>query len=1143
MHDKENAGGDPARPDAESSAAGPRPEDSLPENAPDSPKPNAGIEELAALVDALDGGEASAEAMLAPEDSLPGRPALPPEADAAPAPAPAADEHAARFRATAAEVRSLRQRKRAGQITPAQLQAELRRHMIEVEGVWWMLGVETDTWYRYDELAGGWVIAQPPAGAGIPATPGVGISETLATAEESLSHTLPPGFALDEDELPRTDTPLYDQDATIPGMAAINQATLRQSEEDEPAGVGATVTAPYLGARLAAPANVPPPRQGTASAVARNLIPQRLLLVAILLGAAFLLLFALTTLVVLLRYNNIVGRYGAEIDALAQAQPGFQSLRILDAGGELLAEIDSEDGRREPRLLADISPWLIAAVVSAQEPHFYGSTDFNLPRLVSDLFGSAPGEPETIAQRLAALTVNNEGVGADAQARHRNIVAAELARRHDRNTLLERYLNEVSFGPRVFGVQAAAEFWFGVNASDLQPVDAALLASILVNPEVTPLDSNARDAAFASADTLLRELAERNCLNMQHQSAHPDFATPFCAHREQILDDQGGFSPAVNLQRAMLGTRRYATTASVSRWPHFTAYVVEQLRAEYGEEAFRSGASVLTTLDPFIQQTAADALREQLFSSGMGRNVQTGAVSVVDPASGDLLALAGGDGDPAVTLGFQAPGAALMPLLYAAALEGVGDRNNNGQLDYNEYLTAASILWDVPGQAPNPFFPPLPHGNLTRGPVSVRSALANALNIPAARVWDFVTQERFLETADRLGLRSFRSSSGAGPGVSAGETGVRLTELMQAYSTLANFGRYQPLRAIHAVTAADGSELPRKTEPGAGDVLQPGVALLLGNLMAEDSARDIIGAGSPLTLPGLEGAIAAIANTNIGARDLWAMGYSNNAVVGVWLGREDDQPTNSSGLQEAAPVFRRVMQNVLLGRPQPTRFTGPQATLAAAPVCSFTGAGPGPVCTGGARSELFVPGYPPPPPELGVILTRTVDSWSGLLANEFCLENQRDQTFLRLEPEDPQVLAWLGSPAGQGFMNAAGLTGLHNKTVPTVSCDVSTRQPDLTLLNPPHNSVVQGSILVTGSVAAQNLERFDLTLFTPQGTLIQQLGSWEQQRPNLETLVQWNTAVVPDGQYTLRLTAQAVGGGYAQREAFIVISNSAVAGG
>ena len=190
-----------------------------------------------------------------------------------------------------------------------------------------------------------------------------------------------------------------------------------------------------------------------------------------------------------------------------------------------------------------------------------------------------------------------------------------------------------------------------------------------------------------------------------------------------------------------------------------------------------------------------------------------------------------------------------------------------------------------------------------------------------------------------------------------------------------------------------------------------------------------------------------------------------------------------------------------------------------------------------------MPGYPPPPPELGVILTRTVDSWSGLLANEFCLDNRRDQTYLRLEPEDPQVLAWLGSPAGQGFMNAAGLTGLPNKTVPTVSCDVSTRQPALTLLNPPHNSVVQGSILVTGSVAAQNLERFDLTLFTTQGTLIQQLGSWEQQRPNLETLVQWNTAVVPDGQYTLRLTAHAVGGGYAQREAFIVISNSAVAGG
>ena len=1143
MSDKENAGGDPPRSDAESSAAGPRPEDALPGEAQDSPVPDAGIEELAALVDALEGGAAAPEAPLAPEDSLAGRPALAPEADAEPAPEPVAarDERAARFHATATEVRSLRQRKRAGLITHAQLQEELRRHMIEDEGVWWMLGVETDTWYRYDELAGGWVIAQPPAGAGSAAAAGVEFSEMLASPEETLSGTLPPGFALDEDELPRTDTPLYDQEATIAGMAAINQATLRLSDEDEAAG--AALPTAQLGARLAPRANVPLPRLAAARVAGRNIIPQRLLLAAILLGAACLLLFALGALAVLLRYNNIVARYGAEIDALAEEQPGFQSLRILDAGGELLAELDSEDGRREPRPLGEISPWLIAAVVGAQEPQFYGGSDFNLPGLVSDLFGSAPGEAQTIAQRLAALSINNEGVGAAAQARHRNIVAAEIARRYDRNTILERYLNEVAFGPRVFGVQAAANFWFGVDAGELQPVDAALLASILVSPEVTPLDGNARAAAFANTDTLLRELAALHCLNMQHQSAHPDFATPFCAHREQILDGQGNFNPAINLQRAMLGTRSFVAPATAARWPQFTAYVVEQLRADYGEMAFRSGATVLTTLDPFIQQAADTALREQLLSSGMGRNVLTGAVSVVDPASGDMLALVGGDGAPDAVPGFQAPGAAIMPVLYAAALEGVGDRNGNGQLDYDEYLTAASILWDVPGQAANPFFPPLPYANQARGPVSLRSALANALYIPAGKVWDFVTRERFLETAGRLGLRSFQTVSGAGLGNAAGETGVRLTELMQAYSTLANFGRYQPLRAIHAVTAADGSELPLLQAREAGDVLQPGVALLLGNLMAEDSARTIIGAGGPLTLPGMEGAIAAIANTNIGARDLWAMGYSNNAVVGVWLGRNDDQPTSSSGLLEAAPVFRRVMQAALQGLPQPTRFAGPQATLAAAPVCNLTGAGPGPVCPGGARSELFVPGYPPPPPELGVILTRSIDSWSGLLANEFCLDNRREQTFLRLEPEDPLVTAWLGSAAGQGFMNAAGLASLPSQALPTAACDVSTRQPSLLLQNPPHNSVVQGSIPVIGSVAAENLARFELTLFTTQGALIQQLGSWEQQRPNPETLVQWNTGAVPDGQYTLRLTAHAAGGGYAQREAFIVISNSAAAGG
>lgn len=1145
MPEKERDGGDLPRPDGDSPAGGPRPEDALPAEGPEAagePRPDAGVEELAALVEALEGGEAGAPA---PEDSLPDAPSSLPELEGEPVPAAAPDaELAARFHATEIEVRSLRQRKRDGLITQDQLQAELRRLMIEVDGVWWMLGVETDTWYRHDERAGGWVIAQPPARSGVPAGLPEGISETLAGPEETLSGTLPPGFVLEEDELPRSDTPLYDEGATIPGMAAIHQGSMRLSADDDPGVAGATLPASLPGERLAPRSQVPPPRPSVMAAARRNVLTQRLLLAALLLGAATLLLVALTALVVFLRYNNIVGRYGAAIDALAAPQAGYRSLRLLDAGGATLAELDSEDGRREPRPLAEISPWLIAAVVGAQEPHFYGSSDFNLPRLAGDLFGSDPGEAATIAQHLATLIIDNEGVGAAAQARHRNVVAAELARRYDRNTLLERYLNEAEFGPRVFGAQAAAEFWFGVNASELKAVDAALLAGALLHPGVTPPDAATRAAAFANADNLLHELAGMRCLNLQHQSAHPDFATPFCAHRERILDEQGDFSPAINLQRAMLGTRNFAAPTSESPWPHFTAQVVAELRADYGEAAFRSGATVHTTLDPLLQQAAADALRHQLQTSGTGRNVQTGAVSVVDPVSGELLALVGGEGDPQAIPGFQAPDAALMPLLYAAALEGVGDRNGNGQLDHDEYLTAASILWDVPGQAPNPFFPPLPHGNLTRGPVSLRSALANALNIPAAGVWDFVTRERFLETAARLGLKTFQTAAGAGLGAAPGETGVLLPELMQAYSTLANHGRFQPLQAIRAVTAADGSELPRQNARESADVLHPGVALLIGNLMAEDSARSIIGERSPLTLPGLEGAIAAIANTTPGARDLWAMGYSNNLVVGVWLGRHDDQPTGSSGLLEAAPVLRSVMQTALQGRPQPTRFSGPQATLAVAPVCALSGALPDAVCPGGRRDEVFVPGYPPPPPELGVIVTRRVDSWSGLLANEFCPAFQSEQVFLRLQPEDPRVTAWLGSAPGQTFLNASGLVRLPAAAMPTASCDVSTQQPTLELLNPPHNSVVQGSITVSGTVAAQNMERFELALYTTEGALIQQLGNWEQQRPGRgEALVAWNTAVVPDGQYLLRLTAHAIGGGYARREAFVVISNGAASGG
>ena len=242
---------------------------------------------------------------------------------------------------------------------------------------------------------------------------------------------------------------------------------------------------------------------------------------------------------------------------------------------------------------------------------------------------------------------------------------------------------------------------------------------------------------------------------------------------------------------------------------------------------------------------------------------------------------------------------------------------------FGEYLTPATILWDVPTQFQNPLYTPVNFDGRFRGPLSVRSALANSINVAAVKVYDLVGNERFLDTASRMGL-TFLPEAQFGLPTGVGATEVRLVDMMRAYSVLANTGRDIPLRAITRITSADGTQIELRgrlaeLEPTA--VVQPNVAFLLQNILSDNNARGpVFGLNTPLHLPEFDGAIAAKTGTTNDARDLWTMGFSRNTVVGVWLGRPDNNPTQATSLQTGGAHFQ-YGDACRAGRPSATRVS------------------------------------------------------------------------------------------------------------------------------------------------------------------------------------------------------------------------------
>ncbi|HEX6269028.1 MAG TPA: transglycosylase domain-containing protein [Anaerolineales bacterium] len=819
-----------------------------------------------------------------------------------------------------------------------------------------------------------------------------------------------------------------------------------------------------------------------------------------------------------------IARTLPSVEALQTRASQFETTRILDRNGNLLYEIlDPTAGRRTYVTLDKISPVLLAATISTEDKEFYNHPGFDpwaISRALWENYrtGGEGGGASTITQQLArALLLSPEERAERTYSRKAReiILAAEITRRYSKDEILELYLNEIYYGNLAYGIEAAAETYFGKTANQLDLAEASFLAGLPQSPSVYDIYTN-RDVALARQQqvlVLMFGLSQQNgCIDVSNSEV------PICV-------DEVAAANAANEMK----TRVFNSPNVNARYPHWVNFVRSQLEEQYDAQTiYRSGFIVYTTLDPMLQDEAQRLVTEQVALLA-DKNAHNGALVAMKPSTGEILAMVGSPDFNNEAISGQInmadsptrqPGSSIKPVNYVAAFE--------------KGWTPATLIWDVHSEFPpsgNPNDPrepyrPVNYDGRFHGPVTVRTALANSFNVPAVKTLDFVgiyddpnTSQRdgMIAMAERLGITSFTRPD-YGLSLTLGGGDVSLLELTSAYSVFANGGKKVPPVAILRIVDFQGNLVYEYQPPQPEQVIRPEHAFLMSSILSDNEARAwMFGRNSLLNLPFQ---VAAKTGTTNDFRDNWTLGYTPDLVTGVWVGNADYTPMiNTTGLSGAAPIWSAFMQYAvpIVSAGNPTPFAVPGGIIQKT-ICSLSGTEPSQWCRGGQRTEFFAADQPPLPPSQDLVRRVTIDTWTGLIAGDACQEFIKEEVVMNVTDEWGR--RWLRSGEGRDWLESQDLPR-NPFFAPPRECSASDPRPILQFSNLNPGSVITETTLpINGVIDVQNggfttwylqySPGADPTQWTP-------LAQGNNAFPNPSLIYTWDLTDIQENIVTLRL--------------------------
>ncbi len=835
-------------------------------------------------------------------------------------------------------------------------------------------------------------------------------------------------------------------------------------------------------------------------------------------------------------------------DEIEDTQLLLGSSRIFDRDGDegtlLFEYARPHDGLRAPVRLHGVAQHIIDATVATEDSTFWENQGINLRGLMraawenfgigsSDFLGGSGGS--SITQQLVKnVLIPPEERSGRTLNRVRGkvketILAVELTDQYSKEQILEWYLNSIYYGNFSYGIGAAAQRYFGKPPAELSLAESALLAGLpqapsLYNPLVNPDGAKQR---------------QWQVLSLMERHGYISRAEAAAAWSDDLVFDSAEFEIQA---------------------PHYVIYVREQVEALCRLERFvppagaggcdnlmnNGGLRIVTALDFDLQTRAEAELRSAIDGFEEETGAHNGALVAIDPSSGHLLAMVGSrdffdddiDGQVNLATATHSPGSALKPLAYLAAF----------QIDPRAWHPA-TVIWDVPTtytEVDGTEFSPVNFDGVFRGPVSVRSALANSMNVPAFTLAEQIGTAALLDTLHELGITTMHDPANYGPSITLGGGDVSLLDLTFAYATLANLGEMmgQPTVltlppgfrdldpvAVLEIRDAEGRllyEWSSTGEPDVRAVARPTQVYQVTDILSDNHARSLLyGLNSPLALD-----FPAAAKTGTAGdpgqddvrRDYWTMGYSPQLALGVWIGNADESPmTGGSSVRSAGVIWSNVMRIAHEGADVPG-FTEPDGiyrsdvyTPSVTPLSAATTdielRNP---CTT-PREELFA----------SIRVAPSVD-------NGICTEVEVDRRTLQRATQDtPDAFradgVWLEPPTIARIGALTGATALDPDVVGWLRSNrVAYLQPGtldealapVRLDTPEHAAEIErGRILISGRADSAELQRWRLT-----AQLLGSVQSIEIAEGDTAVeggvLARWDSRDAPGGDYRLRLIVE-----------------------
>lgn len=584
--------------------------------------------------------------------------------------------------------------------------------------------------------------------------------------------------------------------------------------------------------------------------------------------------------------------------------PSFQSIeerrvaestKIYDRTGKILLYDVSQNTKRTIVPIDQISENIKNATVAIEDRTFYKHNGIDLSAIfraiaidIITLDFSQGGS--TITQQVVKNSVLTNEKWISRKIKEL-VLALQIEKVLSKDEILSLYLNEIPYGGTIYGVEEASETFFGKNASEVSITEAAYLAAIPQAPTFySPYGKN-RDKLENRKNLVLDEMFENGLISEEDHKKSKEEKVEF-----KVKED------------------------SSIKAPHFVFFTIDYLKKKYGDDVLeKGGLKVVTTLDYDMQAFAQETVARYAYQNEKDFRASNAAIVAIDPRTGEILTMVGSrnyfdpeiDGAFNVTLAKRQPGSTFKPFVYSVA--------------FKKGYTPETILYDVKTQfssscspdnttSENGCYSPDDYDLKFRGPVTIRNALAQSLNIPAVKTLYLAGTQESINLARDMGISTISNKGDYGLTLVLGGGEVTPLDMTSAYGVFANNGVRNDYTGILEVKDKSGNVL-EKLEVKPRQVLDKEVSLKISSILSDNDARaPAFGQTSALFFPGKD--VAVKTGTTNDYRDAWIIGYTPSITVGAWAGNNDNSPMEKrvAGFI-VAPLWRTFMDKALAKKP------------------------------------------------------------------------------------------------------------------------------------------------------------------------------------------------------------------------------------